>query len=88
MTSSMILDDSLVITSANFTPTQFAFGRRKMEMSIDGEKTIKEDNFSEVNGFVIIENPPADVLSTLRSLYRSMGGRARSTHQIMTTTNL
>ena len=63
----MILDDSLVITSANFTPTQFAFGRRKMEMSIDGEKTIKEDNFSEVNGFVIIENPPADVLSTYQN---------------------
>jgi len=58
----IIIDDTLIVTTSNYTPTQFAAGERKMEMEIDGDKCVKRDVFSEVNGFVIIPNCPKNLL--------------------------
>jgi hypothetical protein len=51
----IIIDDKLLVSTANFTPTQFAFGNCDMKIKI-GENTFRKiDIFSEVNGFVIVE---------------------------------
>jgi len=50
----IIVDDQLIISTGNFTPTQFAYGVRKMRHETDGKKFVKEDYFSETNGFMII----------------------------------
>ena len=55
----MIIDNILLVSTGNFTPSQFAFGQRKMtyEESLKGKKIKikKDDNFSEVNGYVIFK---------------------------------
>lgn len=58
----MIIDDTLLVSTANYTTTQFAFGKRKMEFKEEGHKFSKEDNFSEVNGFAILPSCPIDIL--------------------------
>lgn len=58
----MVIDGNLLVSTANYTPTQFAFGKRKMELREGDRKFSKEDNFSEVNGFVIIPACPRDIL--------------------------
>lgn len=58
----MIIDNNLLVSTANFTPTQFAFGKRKMDSKEGDRKFSKEDNFSEVNGFAIIPACPEDIL--------------------------
>ena len=70
----MIIDDILLVSTANYTPTQFAFGLRKMEFK-DGDgnrKFSKEDNFSEVNGFVIIPSCPKPILEEYESHFNSL----------------
>jgi len=58
----MIIDDTLLVSTANYTPTQFAFGKRQMDLKEGDCKFSKKDNFSEVNGFAIIPACPEDVL--------------------------
>ncbi|NLX71549.1 MAG: hypothetical protein GX024_11820 [Clostridiales bacterium] len=59
----LIVDNSLIVTTANYTSTQFAFGKRKMEMTFGkGDKQVKEDYFSEVNGFLILPNCDSNAL--------------------------
>ena len=61
----MIIDNNLLVSTANYTSTQFAFGCRRMEFiegGADKTKHRKEDNFSEVNGFVILPNCSEEVL--------------------------
>lgn len=59
----MIIDNTLLLSTANYTSTQFAFGLRKMEMGKGRRKIVKNDNFSEVNCFVIIPNCPRNILN-------------------------
>ncbi|MDD4980783.1 MAG: hypothetical protein PHC54_05930 [Candidatus Omnitrophica bacterium] len=59
----MIIDNTLLISTANYTSTQFAFGLRKMEMGKGKGKIVKNDNFSEVNCFVIFPNCPRHILN-------------------------
>lgn len=59
----MIIDDTLLVSTANYTTTQFAFGKRKMTGEDEDGKFSKVDNFSEVNGFAVIPSCPGDVLS-------------------------
>lgn len=59
----MIIDDTLLVSTANYTTTQFAFGKRKMEFKEESRKFSKEDNFSEVNGFVILPSCPISILT-------------------------
>ena len=55
----MLFDDLLFISTANYTSTQFAFGRRPMDFKDDeGIKHRKFDNFSEINGFLILPQQP------------------------------
>ncbi len=69
----IIIDDTLIVTTANYTPTQFAFGKRRMEMSFGGSsKEKKDDYFSEVNGFVIFPHAPADVLSQYENHFNAL----------------
>jgi len=58
----MIIDDTLLVSTANYTSTQFAFGKRKMDYKEGDKKYRKEDNFSEVNGFAILPSCPKTVL--------------------------
>ena len=54
----IIADNTLIVSTANYTPTQFAYGLREMELTDDNDQSfLKEDIFSEVNGFVIINDP-------------------------------
>lgn len=50
----IIVDDAVIVTSANFTPTQFVFAERNM--SLRNGVIRKYDVFSEVNGFVIVRD--------------------------------
>lgn len=50
----IIVDNQLIVSTANYTPTQFAYGIRKMKYAVDGNRYVKEDYFSETNGFMII----------------------------------
>ena len=59
----IIVDDTLIISTANYTSTQFAFGVRTMDMKFGNEKKRKQDNFSEVNGFVILPSCPVHVMN-------------------------
>jgi hypothetical protein len=53
----IIADNTLIVSTANYTPTQFAYGLREMKLKVDEEHTyLKNDIFSEVNGFVIISD--------------------------------
>lgn len=54
----IIVDDKIAITTANYTPTQFAWGERDMESKYDGSTYYKVDIFSEVNAFMILGNAP------------------------------
>jgi len=58
----MIIDDTLLVSTANYTPTQFAFGKRRMDLKEGNRKFSKEDNFSEVNGFAFIPACPEEIL--------------------------
>ncbi len=68
----MIIDDVLLVSTANYTTTQFAFGLRKMEFKDDNGTFSKEDNFSEVNGFVIIPSCPKSILEEYESHFNSL----------------
>ena len=54
----MIFDNTLLVSTANYTSTQFAFGKRQMDFKNGENKSRKIDNFSETNGFVVINNFP------------------------------
>lgn len=58
----IIVDDTLVISTANYTSTQFAYGKRRMEYKEGNNRFIKDDIFSEVNGFIILNNCPGEVI--------------------------
>jgi phosphatidylserine/phosphatidylglycerophosphate/cardiolipin synthase-like enzyme len=58
----IIVDDTLVISTANYTSTQFAYGKRRMEYKEGKNRFIKDDIFSEVNGFIILNNCPGEVI--------------------------
>jgi len=58
----MIIDSTLVVSTANYTSTQFAFGKRRMVAGKGEDRIVKEDYFSEVNGFVIIPECPKEVI--------------------------
>lgn len=69
----MLVDNALIFSTANYTPTQFAFGLRKMEYKMSGgNKTTKKDNFSEVNGFAVVQSCPQDVLNTFEEHFLSL----------------
>ena len=69
----MLIDDTLLVSTANYTSTQFAFGKRSMEfIGQDKKKHVKSDNFSEVNGFVIIPNCPEEILDTFESHFNAL----------------
>ena len=69
----IIVDDILIISTANYTTTQFAFGKRKMDyINKDKQKVRKIDNFSEVNGFAIIRNCPKKVMENYESHFNSL----------------
>ena len=69
----ILVDDTLLFSTANYTPTQFAFGLRKMEYkNADGEKITKEDNFSEVNGFAIVPKCPKEVINQFEEHFDKM----------------
>jgi len=69
----MIIDDTLLVSTANYTSTQFAFGQIKMEFVVRKNKKIaKMDNFSEVNGFVIVPHCPRKVLSAYIDHFNSL----------------
>lgn len=72
----MLIDNTLLISTANYTPTQFAFGRRKMIFrNKDKEIEIsKEDNFSEVNGFAIIPDCLPDVIHKYEKHFNLLWG--------------
>lgn len=59
----MIIDNTLLVSTANFTSTQFAFGKVKIEYKDKdkNKKYQKVHNFSEINGFIIIPNCPKDI---------------------------
>jgi len=57
----MIFDNTLLVSTANYTSTQFAFGKRRMDFKNGEIKSRKIDNFSETNGFAVINNFPAVV---------------------------
>lgn len=58
----IIVDDTLIFSTANYTSTQFAFGERKMDYKLDSKKISKQDYFSEVNGFMIVENNQGTII--------------------------
>lgn len=68
----IIVDDTLIVSTANYTSTQFAFGRRKMVAGKGDDKIVKEDNFSEVNGFAIIPSCPKRILAIYESHFNSL----------------
>lgn len=68
----MIIDDTLLVSTANYTTTQFAFGIRAMEYKEGGHKFLKQDNFSEVNGFVVIPSCPKPVLRQYENHFNSL----------------
>ncbi|MGD7023040.1 phospholipase D-like domain-containing protein [Rossellomorea vietnamensis] len=57
----IIIDDTLVVSTANYTSTQFAYGVRPAELKAN-KKIKKLDVFSEVNSFVVIPNCPPEVI--------------------------
>jgi len=64
----ILVDNSLIFSTANYTPTQFAFGLRTMKYKNPaGYKFVKKDNFSEVNGFAVVQECPQDVLNTFEN---------------------
>ena len=69
----IIIDNTLIVSTANYTSTQFAFGKRKMDFVNDKkEKFRKIDNFSEVNGFAIIPNCPKSVLNKYEQHFNAL----------------
>lgn len=69
----MLIDDTLVFSTANYTPTQFAFGLRDMSIkNKEGEKVTKKDNFSEVNGFAIVQNCQEDLMSQFENHFNNL----------------
>jgi len=52
----IIVDNNLLVSTANYTPTQFAYGNRQMKYTLGKTIFTKHDIFSESNAFVIIEN--------------------------------
>jgi len=69
----IIADNTLLISTANYTSTQFAFGARKMDFKDEANvKHRKTDNFAEVNGFAIIPNCPENLLQTYKTHFNSL----------------
>jgi len=68
----MIIDDTLLVSTGNYTTTQFAFGIRKMDFKKGNHKISKEDNFSEVNGFAIIPSCPKTGLKKYEKHFNSL----------------
>jgi phosphatidylserine/phosphatidylglycerophosphate/cardiolipin synthase-like enzyme len=58
----ILVDNTLILTTANYTSTQFAFALRRMEMKFENGKLRKDDYFSEVNGFIILPDCGDEVL--------------------------
>jgi len=58
----ILVDNTLILTTANYTSTQFAFALRRMEMKFENGKLRKNDYFSEVNGFIILPDCGDEVL--------------------------
>ena len=116
----VIADDTVLITTSNFTATQFGWGRRLMEFKteikdlsaveevvdnacsffdvpselvrpsltrkVKGKsrvKIVKEDIFSEVNGFVIIENK--EVADALAKYFESLWNHGLSSDIVIPT---
>jgi hypothetical protein len=52
----IVVDNNLIISTANYTPTQFAYGNRQMKYSLQNVSLTKFDIFSESNAFVIIKD--------------------------------
>jgi hypothetical protein len=51
----IIVDNTLIVSTANYTASQFAYGVRKMDYLDENKvKHRKVDNFSEVNAFVVL----------------------------------
>lgn len=61
----ILADNKLLVSTGNFTPSQFAFGLRKMkyEAILNGKKVKDEklDIFSEVNAYALVQRSPAVV---------------------------
>jgi len=76
----MIIDDTLLVSTANYTTTQFAFGTRTMEYKEGSRKFLKEDNFSEVNGFVVIPSCPKTVLKEYENHFNSLWDTGQAIH--------
>jgi len=68
----IIIDNTLIVSTANYTSTQFAFGKRKMDFIDKDTKIRKEDNFSEVNAFAIIPSCPKKVLSLYEDHFKAL----------------
>ncbi len=73
----MVIDNKLLVSTANYTPTQFAFGKRKMVLGKGENKLVKEDYFSEVNGFAIIDNCPKNILDAYSNHFETLWEQAQ-----------
>lgn len=71
----IIIDDKIVISTANFTPTQFAWDEgRKMDHEFSKGPRTKNDNFSEVNAFAIVKSKK--VLNEYEKHFEELWGTA------------
>ena len=68
----IIVDDTLIVSTANYTSTQFAYGKRRMEYKEGKDKFRKDDIFSEVNGFIILNNCPKKVMRTYEQHFNAL----------------
>ena len=68
----MLIDGILLISTANYTSTQFAFGSRRMTAGKGKDRIVKQDYFSEVNGFAIIPNCPKEIMAIYENHFENL----------------
>jgi len=68
----ILADNTLIISSANYTPTQFAHGKVTMKFKSRHRTIKKQDYFSEVNAFAVIPNCPKNALKQYEQHFETL----------------